>query len=162
MYGPAFCWNKSGYPRQRQTALDISSKGDSTTTLGNSLQCRLVLTVKNFFLTSRWNLPWVTCASFPLSCASLYLHLLYKPSLKHLKSVTRLPSACSSLGWKKSNSFGLSFFMHKVLQPPKCFGGPLLDPLQFPNVSLELGEQRWDTAFPVRPKNKSRGRNRIP
>ena len=55
-----------------------------------------------FFLTSRWNFPWATCAWFLLSCASLYLHLLYKPLLKHLKTVTRLPSAFSSLGWKKN------------------------------------------------------------
>lgn len=83
-----------GYPRQCQTALDISSKGDFTPPRE---------TYSNVDLFS-WQ-EFFSYTQFLLSCASLYLHLLYKPSFKHLKIVTRLPSAFSSLGWKKSNSF---------------------------------------------------------
>ena len=46
--------------------LNTSRDGDSTTSLGSSLQCLTTLSVNKFFLTSNLNLPWRHLRPFPL------------------------------------------------------------------------------------------------
>ena len=47
-------------------ALKVSRDGASTTSLGNLFQCLTALTVKDFFLVSNLNQPYLSLKSFPL------------------------------------------------------------------------------------------------
>ena len=67
---------RPGYSKHPSNlALNTSSDGASTTSLGNLFQCLTTLPVQNFFLTSNLNLP-----SFSLKplCLVLLLHGLVK------------------------------------------------------------------------------------
>lgn len=63
---------QQGHPRLRivsRQILNISRKGDSTSSLGNLFQCSVTPRVKNFFLTFRWN--FLCMSSCPLCLVPL-------------------------------------------------------------------------------------------
>ncbi|KAK4808555.1 hypothetical protein QYF61_009858 [Mycteria americana] len=118
---------------------NVSRDGASTTSLGNLFQCLTTLIVKNFFLKSSLNLPF-------LSLKPLLLVLSQQALLKLLEGfykVSRQPSLLQA----EQPQLSQPVLVGEVLQPSDHFCGPPLDPLQQLHVLLVLRAPELDAVL---------------
>lgn len=111
---PAQAWVNFKVRAVSSQILNISRKGDFTTSVDNLFQCLTTLTVFFFFLTYKWNFPCCNLWPLPLSflCVPLrrvWLCLLLNHSVMQLKAASRaLPPPLLSSRLSKPSFLRLS------------------------------------------------------
>lgn len=131
----------------------VHHSGDSTTSQGRLFQWLVVLTIKNFFLMSRWNLSWCNLYCCPLSspCYSLWRknHNLLCSCLLSAKILLWGPPQ-TFFREKGPKSFSLSL-KDRLSSLLIIFMSPALDPLQSVCIFLKLWRLEQDAVLQVQP-----------